>query len=363
MVYDVFISYRNCGGDAMAFLLHQQLTTLGYKVFYDKASLRVGKFDTKLLQVIDNCKDVLVLLSPNSLDRCVDSNDWFRLEITHALATGKNIVPVMMNGFEWPEKLIPEMEDLKLYNGVNVTFDFFEGVIAKIEQNMKIHNKIEQSGSLSDNKRILFWGDFDVATQLKIIDKMNLTDEYDIELVEYPISLLSRDLSGISAIILLVTDCTKFTANIVSINRLNEHMVEYVRGGGKIIAAHDVIYRRTKNEKLQEAFGCKTTHFKPVDAVHYHKTELCKEDGYFDNLPDTFDLHDDEICWGKTAPDVDVLFANEEGLPLVFAREYGRGVCLFVNPGEYKETLPRSILKPEKNFVELLKGAIKFTYK
>ena len=362
MVYDIFISYRNDGGEALAYLLHQQLTLLGYKVFYDKQSLKQGKFDRKLLEVIDNCQDVLVLLPPNSLERCKEENDWFRLEITHALKTNKNIVPVMMRGFEWPGDLLEDIQDLKLYNGVQVSFDFFEGVIQRIEQNLQTHTKHIDKIHADGKKNILLWGDFDVASQLKIIDKMNIEEEYNIEIIDYPITLLTRDLSHISAIILLVTDCSKFTANMVSINRINEYLVEYVCNGGKIISAHDVIYRRTKNEGLQKVFGCKTTHFKPVEVAKYHKTQFCLENSYFDNMPDEFELHDDEICWGKLEPDVDVLFENEEGLPLVFAREYGRGLCIFLNSGEYKETLPKSLLKPEKHFVELLKSAIKFNY-
>lgn len=69
-------------------------------------------------------------------------------------------------------------------------------------------------------------------------------------------------------------------------------------------------------------------------------------------------LHDAEICWGKVAEDVDVYFETESGIPLVFSREYGNGLCIFLNSGDFKERTPRSILKPEKNFVELLKEAI-----
>ena len=58
-------------------------------------------------------------------------------------------------------------------------------------------------------------------------------------------------------------------------------------------------------------------------------------------------LHDAEICWGKVAEDVDVYFETESGIPLVFSREYGNGLCIFLNSGDFK-----------KNFVELLKEAI-----
>ena len=48
-------------------------------------------------------------------------------------------------------------------------------------------------------------------------------------------------------------------------------------------------------------------------------------------------LHDAEICWGKVAEDVDVYFETESGIPLVFSREYGNGLCIFLNSGDFKD--------------------------
>jgi len=143
---------------------------------------------------------------------------------------------------------------------------------------------------------------------------------------------------------LIVTDCTKFSSNIYAAKRINETLVRYVRKGGKLIGAHDVIYRRTKNELLQNMFGCKIVNFEQTETVHYHKTEECLEEDRFSNLPEDFVLHDAEICWGKVAEDVDVYFETESGIPLVFSREYGNGLCIFLNSGDFKERPPRSIL-------------------
>ena len=51
--------------------------------------------------MIDECNDVLVILPPNSLERCVNEDDWMRLEVAYAIRQGKNIIPIMMKGFEW----------------------------------------------------------------------------------------------------------------------------------------------------------------------------------------------------------------------------------------------------------------------
>ena len=99
--YDIFISYRRSSYDT-ANLIATRLKSAGYSVFFDMEALRSGKFNEQLFDVIDNCKDFLVVLPPNALDRCVNEDDWVRLEVCRAMAKKKNIVPVMLNGFTWP---------------------------------------------------------------------------------------------------------------------------------------------------------------------------------------------------------------------------------------------------------------------
>ena len=59
---DVFISYRREGGDTLAQLLYDRLTNRGYRVFLDIESLNSGKFNEKLLEVIEECKDIIIML-------------------------------------------------------------------------------------------------------------------------------------------------------------------------------------------------------------------------------------------------------------------------------------------------------------
>ena len=363
MAYQIFISYRRYGGEALAYLINSKLSSSGYSVFYDIESLSSGKFNTKILEIMDTCNDVIVILPPNALDRCVNEDDWLRLEITYALKKGKNLVPVMMNGFSWPDNMPEEIQDLKNYNGVFVAFDFFDGVISRILQklvtNVNAVSQIEHNNSV---KHMLLWGDFDIAILEKIVKKLQLPSEYYIDILGDAVELLSKNLGEIETIILIITDCTKLSNNPYALQRINETLVEYVRQGGRLICTHDVIYRRTRNEALQEMFGCKIVEFHQAEAVTYIKNKDNDRLSIFDSLPDQFTLHDAEICWGDVAPDVDVHFSAEDGIPLVFSREYGKGVCIYMNSGEFKETLPRSILKPEKEFIQLLQCAIKFSY-
>lgn len=126
MKCDVFISYRRDGGDMTAMYLYQALKERGYDVFYDLEVLRAGKFNEALLEYIQSCQDFLLVLSPHALDRCSDEKDWVRKEIAEALRCKKNIIPVIMNGFNFPEKLPEDIDDVRYQNGLSATTEYFQ---------------------------------------------------------------------------------------------------------------------------------------------------------------------------------------------------------------------------------------------
>lgn len=134
MKYDVFISYRRDGGAATARILRDRLTEMGYKVFFDVESLRSGYFNTALYSVIDQCKDVIVVLSPNALDHCIYEGDWVRREVEHALFRKKNVIPVFLRGFQFPYMLPPSMDGLRYCNGIGASEDFFDAFIEKLKE-------------------------------------------------------------------------------------------------------------------------------------------------------------------------------------------------------------------------------------
>lgn len=356
----IFISYRRRGGDAAAYLLYEKLTNLGYKVFYDIESLHNGRFDSKIFESIDRCHDVLVVLSPDALDRCANEGDWVREEIAYSIKNGKNIIPLFMEGFDWPSNMPEDIINLKNYNGIPLTFRFFDGVMDKIIENLDQRPLTTRVSDPEGKKRVLLWADFNNVVLDKIVKRLKMDDEYSFEELDDPINIMSMDLTKIDSIVMIVTDCTKFSNIELAIKRINQKLVNYVRNGGRLICTHDVIYRRTRNELLQEMYGCKITHFKAAEGVEYKKTEDCE--GKFTSLPDEFVLHDCEICWGNLEYDVEVHFETPDGIPLVFSREYGNGVCIYLHPGDYKFNPPPSIGKPEKEFVDLLRESIKFEY-
>ena len=132
MKYDVFVSYRR--SDAFtANLVAEKLKNLGYSVFFDVETLRSGNFNTQLYDVIKGCKDFVLVLPPNALDRCISEEDWIRKEVCHAMECNKNIIPVLLSGFNWPDPMPKGMEQLKFYQAITASdAEYFDMSIKKL---------------------------------------------------------------------------------------------------------------------------------------------------------------------------------------------------------------------------------------
>ena len=115
--YDIFISYRRTAFET-ANLLATRLKALGYSVFFDLEEMNQGKFNEQLLFRIEQCKDFIIVLPPDALDRCHNQDDWVRKELLCAMANNKNIIPVLLEGFDWPENMPAGLENLRLYQAV-----------------------------------------------------------------------------------------------------------------------------------------------------------------------------------------------------------------------------------------------------
>lgn len=141
--YDIFISYRRDGGFEAAQLIAQHLKHKGYSVFFDLENLREGKFNVQLLEVIRKCKDFIVVLPPKALERCDDADDWVRQELVCAIQSDKNIIPVLLRGFTFPEKLPEEIKEVKLYNGVAAgDYNYLDASLQKIQGFLKSKRSI-----------------------------------------------------------------------------------------------------------------------------------------------------------------------------------------------------------------------------
>lgn len=134
MSEQVFISYRRDGGDAIASLVCNKLKALGYTVFYDYDSLGGGCFDERIFDAIEHCRDFVLILSPHSLDRCVNGDDWVRSEIRAALRHQKNIVPIMLPDFTFPETLPEDIAEITRHNAVPFVMAYLDAVIATVTE-------------------------------------------------------------------------------------------------------------------------------------------------------------------------------------------------------------------------------------
>lgn len=133
MGIQIFISYRRDGGEYLAQLFYDRLTQDGYDVFLDVETLRSGEFNTAIYEKIDECTDFLLILPPRALERCSDQNDWVRLEIERAIEKNKNIIPVMMRGFEFPRSLPPSLAGLPMRQGIAANMSLFDGTMQKLK--------------------------------------------------------------------------------------------------------------------------------------------------------------------------------------------------------------------------------------
>jgi tetratricopeptide (TPR) repeat protein len=125
----VFISYRRTN-IPWALNIFQDLHHHGYDAFFDYNGIASGDFEQVILGNIMARAHFLVLLTPSALERCGEPGDWLRREIETALESRRNIVPLMMEGFDFgsptiASQLTGKLAALKRYNALSIHPDYF----------------------------------------------------------------------------------------------------------------------------------------------------------------------------------------------------------------------------------------------
>ncbi len=135
---DGFISYRRQGGTDLALAIKVFLENNGKTLFLDVESLKTGKFPQQLASMIERSKNFILILSPNALNRRHQEEDWLYNEISHALEKKKNIIPVMMEGFDYPQdpQSLGEIGDLINFHGVRFVKEHYAACFRQILENM-----------------------------------------------------------------------------------------------------------------------------------------------------------------------------------------------------------------------------------
>jgi hypothetical protein len=183
---DVFISYRRDGGYALARLLYEWLRKENISAFLDLEELRSGPFNEKLYSAIEDAENFVVILPEHALDRCVAENDWLRLEVEHAIKLKKNIVPLLVNGFTFPEELPATMQMLPFFNGVQVSREYFDASMGKLISMLKNIKKKDGDGSelLSRHDDVRYYYDEDEQEKHRLRTEDSLLAKYEAPIVK-----------------------------------------------------------------------------------------------------------------------------------------------------------------------------------
>ena len=134
----VFISYRRSNA-AWALAVFQNLIQHGYDVFFDYDGIASGDFETVILENVRSRAHFLVLLTPSALERCGDPNDWLRREVETALVSRRNVVPLMLEGFDFgsagiDQHLTGELNALRRYNALRVPMEYFDEAMERLRR-------------------------------------------------------------------------------------------------------------------------------------------------------------------------------------------------------------------------------------
>lgn len=144
--YDVFISYRRAGGEDFARAVYQELCHRKYKVFLDRQNLESGDYERQVLEVVSNCRDAVIILPQNALDRCSDEKDLFRKEIAAALEQQKNLIPIVRSGFTFPdEETLPlDIRALTKQEAIIETPESYDAVIRRLKEMLDKSERVDK---------------------------------------------------------------------------------------------------------------------------------------------------------------------------------------------------------------------------
>lgn len=133
---DIFISYRRVDGRDSARNIHLALGKEGFQnVFFDYNSMRDGMFNEQILTAISNCKDFILVLSPQSMLRCANQDDWVAREIQAAIESGCKIIPVQINEpfTNWPSDFPHRFNFIKQIEFLTLrTDEYFDASIKRL---------------------------------------------------------------------------------------------------------------------------------------------------------------------------------------------------------------------------------------
>jgi len=126
----VFISYRRDKSKHLARSIYMDLTHHGWDVFLDVTTIDSGNFDQIILNQIGARAHFILLISPGSMERCVNAGDWLLREIEEAVRLDRNIIPIIESGVDFDRETSFLPDDLRAIvrkkNGLPLHDFYFE---------------------------------------------------------------------------------------------------------------------------------------------------------------------------------------------------------------------------------------------
>ncbi len=99
----VFISYRRKVAAFIARAIFQDLRDHEYDVFMDVESIDSGQFNQIILNQIEAKAHFILILTSGTVERCAEPGDWLRQEIEYAIDKQRNIVPLLINDYNFDD--------------------------------------------------------------------------------------------------------------------------------------------------------------------------------------------------------------------------------------------------------------------
>lgn len=144
--YDIFISYRRDGGQDAAKLLVEKLRQDNYNVSFDQENLGNGDFNKQLLKRIEECEDFILICDAKVFDRILenkDEKDWLRVELAKALELDKNIIPIMLSGFEaFPKDLPSDIDKVRYKNGLSTVLHIMTHSTRGLSSSLRLQHQM-----------------------------------------------------------------------------------------------------------------------------------------------------------------------------------------------------------------------------
>jgi tetratricopeptide (TPR) repeat protein len=161
----VFISYRRTHFP-WAYCIYLDLTHHGFDVFFDYQGIDSGNFESVILDNIRARSHFIVILAPSALERCSEPSDWLRREIETAMDERRNIIPIMLESFEFGSPLVSnsltgKLSSLSGYNGMSLIAEYMDAGLEKLRnrylnvalQAIHLHTLTEDAKEITETQK------------------------------------------------------------------------------------------------------------------------------------------------------------------------------------------------------------------